>query len=285
MIRFKPFTINIRGRLTEISRPQVMAIINATPDSFYAGSRTTPDEAAQRVAKAIADGADVIDVGACSTRPGAEVPTAAEEIERLRPVMAAIREVAPDIPLSVDTYRADVARAAVSEMGADIINDVSGGLLDPDMIPTVADLRVPYILMHMRGTPATMQQFTDYPDGVTAGVIAELSPRIRMMRDAGIADIIIDPGLGFAKTPEQNFTLLRDTPALIEAFGLPVLIGLSRKSMLTRTLGITSDEALEATVAADTIAMMLGAAVLRVHDPLACRQSVELFTRTFPLLP
>lgn len=282
MIRFKPFTINIRGRLTEISRPQVMAIINATPDSFYAGSRTTPDDAAQRAAKAVADGADMIDVGACSTRPGAEVPTAAEEIERLRPVMAAIREAVPEIPVSVDTYRADVARAAVNEMGADIINDVSGGLLDPDMIQAVADLRVPYILMHMRGTPATMQQFTDYPGGVTAGVISELSPRIRAMRDAGIADIIIDPGLGFAKTPEQNFTLLHDTPALIEAFGLPVLIGLSRKSMLTRTLDITPAEALEATVAADTIAMTLGAAILRVHDPLPCRQSVELFTRTFP---
>ena len=279
MIRFKSFTINIRGRLTEISRPQVMAIINATPDSFYAGSRTTPDEAARRVAKAIADGADMIDVGACSTRPGAEVPTAAEEIERLRPVMAAIREAAPEIPVSVDTYRADVARAAVSEMGADIINDVSGGLLDPDMIHAVANLRVPYILMHMRGTPATMQTMTDYGD-VVADVISELSFKIAELQELGVADIIVDPGFGFAKTLDQNYRLLAHL-ADFAILGRPVLAGMSRKSMLTRLLGIDAADALTPTAIAGTLALERGAAILRVHDPREAAQSVTIIEKLF----
>ncbi len=278
---FTPFSLNIRERILTFDRPLVMAIVNATPDSFYAPSRAEGDDAGERAAKAVAAGADIIDVGACSTRPGSESVTAAEEIERLRPALKAIRERLPEAIISVDTYRADVARAAVEEMGADIINDIGGGLLDERMFATVGQLRVPYVLCHMRGTPATMQQLTDYPDGVTAGVIRELAPRIRELHELGAADIIIDPGLGFAKTAEQNFTLLRDIPALTAAFALPVLIGLSRKSMLTKTLAITAGEALCATVAADAIALTRGAAILRVHDPLPCRQSIQLFNATF----
>lgn len=282
MIKFKPFSLNIRGKLLEIKRPQVMAIINATPDSFYAASRSSePGCVATRAAEAISAGADMIDLGAYSSRPGATDIPSSEEIDRLRRAMAEIRAVAPDMPVSVDTFRADVARAAVEEMGADMINDIGGGTLDEDMFATVARLRVPYILMHMRGTPATMTTLTDYPEGVTAGVIRELSGKVRRLHELGVSDIIVDPGLGFAKTPEQNFRLLRDTPLIAEAFGLPVLIGLSRKSMLTRTLGITADEALEATVAADTVAAMLGAAIIRVHDPLPCRQSIEILNHTF----
>lgn len=280
MTSFSPFSLCIRRKIVAFERPQVMAIINVTPDSFYAPSRTAAGDVGNRAAEAIAAGADILDIGACSTRPGSAAVSAMEEIERLRPALKAIRRQLPDAIVSVDTYRADVARAAVEEMGADIINDIGGGLLDDRMFSVVAQLRVPYILTHTRGTPETMQQFTDYPDGVTAGVISELAPRVRQLREMGVADIIVDPGLGFAKTPEQNFTLLRDIPALRAAFRLPVLIGLSRKSMLTRTLNITPDEALEATVAANTIALTLGAEILRVHDPLPCRQSVELYNAT-----
>lgn len=260
-----------------------MAIINATPDSFHAPSRhTLCGNVAKSVECFIAAGADIIDLGACSSRPGAEFVSEKEEISRLRTAMREIRAVSHDIPVSVDTFRASVARIAIEELGADIINDISGGDLDPYMFETVASLRVPYILMHMRGTPLTMQSLTDYPQGsVTAGVISELSGKVRTLHLLGVSDIIIDPGFGFAKTAEQNFTLLRELPLIKKAFGLPVLVGLSRKSMLTRTLEISPDESLVATVSANTIALMQGADILRVHDPLACRQSVELFTYTF----
>ncbi len=279
-----PFSLNIRGTLLEISRPQVMAILNATPDSFHAPSRHTQSGSVGRsVERFLAEGADIIDLGAYSSRPGADEVTEEEEMRRLRVAMKELRAVSEDVPVSIDTFRASVARMAVEELGADIINDISGGDLDPEMFDTVAALRVPYILMHMRGTPQTMQTLTDYADGsVIAGVISELSGKIRKLHLMGVSDIIIDPGFGFAKTAEQNFTLLRELPLLKEAFGLPMLVGVSRKSMLTRTLSIPADEALEATVAADTIALMQGADILRVHDPLACRQSVEIFTHTFP---
>ncbi len=278
-----PFSLNIRGTLLEISRPQVMAILNATPDSFHAPSRHTRSGSVGRsVERFLTEGADIIDLGAYSSRPGADEVTEEEEMRRLRVAMKELRAVSEDVPVSIDTFRASVARMAVEELGADIINDISGGDLDPEMFDTVAALRVPYILMHMRGTPQTMQTLTDYADGsVIAGVISELSGKIRKLHLMGVSDIIIDPGFGFAKTAEQNFTLLRELPLLKEAFGLPLLVGVSRKSMLTRTLSIPADEALEATVAADTIALMQGADILRVHDPLSCRQSVEIFTHTF----
>lgn len=278
----KPFTLNIRGNLLRVERPMIMGIINVTPDSFWEGSRAADaDSIAGRAAAMIADGADIIDLGACSTRPGAETCDAATEEARIAVGVEAVRSVSADIPLSVDTFRASVARSAV-EHGADIVNDISGGDLDPEMMPTVASLHVPYIIMHMRGTPATMQSMCDYPEGVVTEVVADLSRKIERFRLAGVADIIADPGLGFAKTVGQNYELLRSTAEIGELLGTPVLIGLSRKSMLTRPLGITAAEALEATTAANTLALVNGAAILRVHDVKAAVEAREIVNLTYP---
>lgn len=278
----KPFTLNIRGNLLRVERPMIMGIINVTPDSFWEGSRAADaDSIAGRAAAMIADGADIIDLGACSTRPGAETCDAATEEARIAVGIEAVRSVSTDIPLSVDTFRASVARSAV-ERGADIVNDISGGDLDLEMMPTVASLHVPYIMMHMRGTPATMQSMCDYPEGVVAEVVADLSRKIERFRLAGVADIIADPGLGFAKTVGQNYELLRATAEIEELLGTPVLIGLSRKSMLTRPLGITAAEALEATTAANTLALVNGAAILRVHDVKAAVEAREIVSLTYP---
>lgn len=278
----KPFTLNIRGNLLRVERPMIMGIINVTPDSFWEGSRAADaDSIAGRAAAMIADGADIIDLGACSTRPGAETCDAATEETRIAVGVEAVRSVSADIPLSVDTFRASVARSAV-ERGADIVNDISGGDLDPEMMPTVASLHVPYIMMHMRGTPATMQSMCDYSEGVVSEVVADLSRKIERFRLAGVADIIADPGLGFAKTVGQNYELLRSTAEIGELLGTPVLIGLSRKSMLTRPLGITAAEALEATTAANTLALVNGAAILRVHDVKAAVEAREIVSLTYP---
>jgi len=243
-----------------------MGIINVTPDSFYDASRTaTESEIIERTSRHLSEGCDIIDIGAYSSRPGASDVSPEEELHRLQLGLKAIRRVAPDIPVSVDTFRAKVAETAIKELGADIINDIGGGTLDVSMFETVASLNVPYILMHMRGTPATMQSHTDYSD-VTVEVIADLSHKLALLEELGVNDVIVDPGLGFGKTTEQNYQLLRDIPAFISALGRPVLIGLSRKSMLTRPLYITPDKALCATTAANTIALLSGASVLRVHD-------------------
>lgn len=278
----KPFTLNIRGNLLRVERPMIMGIINVTPDSFWEGSRAADaDSIAGRAAAMIADGADIIDLGACSTRPGAETCDAATEEARIAVGVEAVRSVSADIPLSVDTFRASVARSAV-EHGADIVNDISGGNFDPEMMPTVASLHVPYIMMHMRGTPATMQSMCNYPEGVVAEVVADLSRKIERFRLARVADIIADPGLGFAKTVSQDYELLRATAEIEELLGTPVLIGLSRKSMLTRPLGITAAEALEATTAANTLALVNGAAILRVHDVKAAVEAREIVSLTYP---
>lgn len=274
---FSPFTLNLRGRLLEVNRPQVMGIVNATPDSFYSGSRTmVADDIRRRVEQMIVDGVDMIDVGAYSSRSGADVVSPDEEMRRLDVALGVIGELKGDIPVSVDTFRAGVARRCVLELGADIINDISGGTLDPDMFAAVADLHAPYILMHMRGNPSTMQSLCDYDEGVTYGVIKELSGKVAALEEAGVADIIIDPGFGFSKTLEQNYQLAAGLPFIIEAFRKPVLVGISRKSMLTRLLGISPAEALEATVALDMALMSLGAAIVRVHDVKAARQSVTI---------
>ena len=277
---FTPFTLNLRGKLVEFSRQQVMGIINVTPDSFYSGSRTqSHDNIALKAKKMLDEGADWLDLGAYSTRPGADDVTPAEEIERLRTGMRAIRSVAPDAIVSIDTFRADVARQAVEELGADMINDISGGLLDDDMPSTIAKLKVPYVLMHTRGTPATMQQLTDYRD-VTGDVLAELARRIDIFGMAGVNDIIVDPGFGFAKTVEQNYRLLRD----LEAFHVlerPLLVGVSRKSMIYRTFGTTPDEALNGTTVINTIALMAGASVLRVHDAKEAAEAVKIVELTY----
>lgn len=273
---FKPFSLNIHGRLIEYDRPAVMGIINVTPDSFYAGSRTKADEIGRRVRSMIDDGADMIDIGAYSSRSGAAEVSEAEEIDRLSEGMAALREAAPDVVVSVDTFRASVAKAAIEQMGADIVNDISGGDLDGRMFETVASLRVPYILMHMRGTPADMQTLTEYPDGVTAEVLRDLSVKLRTLRLAGVSDVIVDPGFGFAKTLEQNYRLMADLPMFAEMLDAPVLVGVSRKSMVTRALGVTAKDALNGTTVLNTIALLGGAQILRVHDVKACAEAVRI---------
>ena len=271
------FSLNIHGRLVRYDSPAVMGIINATPDSFHAASRVRTEEAAAAVAaRMAAEGADIIDVGACSTRPGSVAPDAAEEWARLEPALRAVRREAPGLPVSVDTYRVDVARRAVESGLADIVNDISGGALDPDMFATVAALRGPYWLMHTRGTPADMQQHCNYTD-VTAEVIAELADRLDRLTQAGVADVIVDPGFGFAKTLEQNYRLMRELPALCSALRRPVLVGVSRKSMLTRLLDIPAADALPATTALNMLALERGAAVLRVHDVAEAVQAVKIY--------
>lgn len=272
-----PFTLNIRDRLVTYRTPVVMGILNVTPDSFYAGSRAFDSEAiSNRAALMLDEGADMIDIGACSTRPGSNPVSPDEEKRRLELGVKAVRALAPDIPISVDTYRADVADYAIATLGADIVNDIGGGTLDDDMIATVGRLRCPYIMMHTRGTPDVMQQHTDYGDDVTATVITELSRMLRACRMAGVSDVIVDPGFGFAKTVQQNYSMLRRL-ADFDILGCPVLVGVSRKSMITKVAGVTADRALPGTVAINAMALERGAAILRVHDVAAARQTVAVY--------
>lgn len=277
---FKPFSINIAGTLHEFHRPAVMGIVNVTPDSFYARSRTMAESTIRdKVAEMLSDGVDIIDIGGYSSRPGAEDVTSQEELHRLTTGMRIIREIAPYIPVSVDTFRAEVAKAAILELGANIINDISGGTADPRMDSTIAGLNVPFIMMHMRGTPTTMQQLTDYDD-VSAEVLEFFSRRIERLRLLGVNDIILDPGFGFAKTVDQNYELMARISLISNELNLPLLVGISRKSMIYRPLGITPEESLEGTVALNTIALMSGASIIRVHDVKAARQTVEIVELT-----
>lgn len=285
----KKFSLNFHGAIKEYSRPLVMGILNVTPDSFFGGSRTLAvadtidggeadvDAVETMASKLIAEGADMIDVGGCSTRPGSDSVSLEEELRRVKLGVETVRRLSPDIPISVDTFRAEVAQRAIEEWGADIINDIASGLMDKEMISTVAKLGVPYIMMHMRGTPDTMSSQTDYPNGVVAGVASELKERINEALMAGIGDIIIDPGFGFAKTVEQNYQLmsgLKELEMLLD--NRPMLVGISRKSMIYKPLGITPHEALPATTALNAVALERGAAILRVHDVAACRQAVDI---------
>ncbi len=272
---FKPYSMNLRGRLVEIDRPWVMGIVNVTPDSFYSGSRATDElTLVGRVRQLIAEGADVLDIGACSTRPGSQSVDAQAEMDRLQWALNIIRREAPSVILSVDTYRADVARRCVEDWGVDIINDISGGTLDDTMFKTVAQLHVPYVLMHMRGTPDTMSSLTDY-DNVTADVLEWMARRIDDMRQMGVADIIADPGFGFAKTVEQNYELLARLEAF-HALNAPLLVGVSRKRMIYTPLDCTADEALNGTTIVNTLALERGAHILRVHDVRAAVEAVKL---------
>lgn len=277
---FTGFSLNLKGRLYCYDRPQIMGILNVTPDSFYASSRTPePAQIAHRIEQLIDEGADMIDIGAYSSRPGADDVTEAEEIARLERGMRILRSINNSIPVSVDTFRASVARAAIESMGVDIVNDISGGNLDAEMFATVAALRVPYILMHMRGTPSTMQSMTEYND-VTSDVISALSQKLATLEDMGVNDVIVDPGFGFSKTVGQNYELLRNLLQFNKVLSRPVLVGVSRKSMFTRPLGITPAEALEATTAANTIALLNGASILRVHDVAAARHALAIVNLT-----
>ncbi len=270
--------IKINNRLTDFSEPRVMGIVNVTPDSFYPGSRYQKEKSIVHVVeKMIQDGVFILDLGAYSTRPGAEPVGAAEEIERLSSALEIIVKRFPDLSVSVDTFRAQVARHVVREFGVGMINDVSGGTLDAEMFETIADLQVAYVLMHMRGTPQNMQTHTEY-ENITSEVLGFLQKRIAQLHLLGVNDVIADPGFGFAKTAEQNFRLLREMHYLKE-LNVPLLVGMSRKSMIYKTLGIEATEALNGTTALNMLALLNGAAILRVHDVKEAVETVKLFSQ------
>ena len=257
--------INVNGSLLDLSQPRVMGILNVTPDSFYAGSRTqTEAEIVRRVKQIVSEGAAIIDIGAYSSRPNADNVSAREEMERLRMGLKILFEIQPDAVVSVDTFRADVARMCVEEYGVAIINDIAAGEMDADMFHTVAALNVPYIMMHMQGTPQSMQQHPHY-DNLLEEVLLYFARKVQQLRDLGVKDIILDPGFGFGKTIEHNYELLSHLEDF-RIFELPLLVGVSRKSMIYRLLDITPQEALNGTTVLDTICLLKGADILRVHD-------------------
>lgn len=272
------YSLNCGGKFLQLDTPKVMGILNATPDSFFAGSRKqTEAEIQWRVQQILEEGADIIDVGAYSTRPGAAEVTLEEEWRRLDFTLQIVRREAPSALISIDTFRAEIAKRCVEELGASIVNDISGGDADAQMFETVAALRVPYVLMHCQGTPQTMQLSPQYKN-VTAEVMTDLSRKVRRLRDLGMRDIVLDPGFGFGKTLEHNYELLRHLDDF-RVFHLPVLVGVSRKSMITRALGITADEALNGTTALHAFSLMKGASFLRVHDVKAAVEVVKLYER------
>ncbi len=270
------FTLNCKGRLLVIDKPLVMGIINATPDSFYGGSRFHGiDEILAQAEKMLADGADIIDIGGQSTRPGSELISAEEEIKRVVPAIKIILEKFPKAYISIDSFYSKVAAAAVNT-GACIINDISAGSMDDKMIETVSTLKVPYILMHMNGTPQTMQQNASY-ENVTREVLDFFIAKANELKNAGIGDVIIDPGFGFGKTIDHNFELLKNL-SVFKIPDRPLMVGVSRKSTIYKTLGINADEALNGTTVLNTIALMNGASILRVHDVKEAREAVTLFS-------
>jgi dihydropteroate synthase len=275
-------TLNIRGKLLKIDKPLIMAIVNVTPDSFYSGSRYQQgDELKKRFEQAITDGASIIDIGAISTRPGAAQVSESEEQKRLEPALDIAKKYFPEAILSVDTYRSAVATWAVYEYNVGIINDISAGRFDPEMFQTIARLQVPYIIMHMQGTPENMQEKPIYTD-VVKEVTGFLSERVHSLRQLGVNDIIVDPGFGFGKTIDHNYQLLHHFD-VFSFLGLPVLAGLSRKSMIWKTLQITPESALNGTTALHAIALSKGASILRVHDVKEAKQTVELVSQCMDL--
>lgn len=277
-------TLNLSGRLVSLEKPLVMGIVNVTPDSFFAGSRIDGSKALRaRLDTLVREGAALADLGAYSSRPGAEEVSPEEERRRLRPALQILRDEYPDLPVSVDTFRSDVARMAVEEYGASMINDISGGGLDPAMYRTMAELQVPYILMHMKGDPQTMQQQASYSD-VTLEVIDYFAQRVGQLLELGVHDIILDPGFGFSKTTAQNYELLAQLGSLVEAFTQPLLVGVSRKSMIYRPLGISPEEALNGTTFLHALALERGAKILRVHDVRPAVEAVQLYEELRPFL-
>ena len=274
----KPRYINAGGRLIDLEIPRVMGILNITPDSFYPGSRFNTDtEILNAAAKMLEDGADILDVGGYSSRPGAKDISAEEERDRVLRVIKLVNREYPDAIISVDTFRAEIAREAVLGCGAMIINDISGGDADNNMFKVVEELNVPYVMMHMKGDPRTMQINPVYDD-IVADILKWFGERIFKLKSAGVKDIIIDPGFGFGKTIKHNFELLRRLDDFSIA-GLPVLVGISRKSMIWKTLNIQSEGALNGTTALNTIALFNGADILRVHDVKEAVEAVKLVSR------
>lgn len=274
------YNINVGGRLLDFRKPRVMGILNVTPDSFFADSRKQSErDIRDRAEQIVREGATIIDVGAYSSRPGADDVSAKEEMERLRLGLSAVCNACPDAIVSVDTFRSDVARMCVEEYGVGIINDISGGEMDKDMFATVAKLGVAYVLMHMQGTPQSMQDSPQYGN-VALEVARYLAERVQRLRDLGQKDIILDPGFGFGKTQKHNYELLKSLDYIKDMTQLPLLVGVSRKSMVYRPLGISPEEAFNGTTVLNTMALMKGADVLRVHDVKACAEAVELFMLT-----
>ena len=274
----KKTTISCGGKLLDLSNPVVMGIINVTPDSFYVGNRfSSTGRVVRRVAKMLDDGARIVDVGAYSSRPGAKDISAQEELKRLTPALAAIRKKFPDAILSVDTFRAEVARRAVADFGVAMINDISGGELDPAMFETVAELNVPYILMHMKGNPLTMQNNPTY-DNLEHELILYFSEKLKALKGLGVKDVILDPGFGFAKSLDHNFELLARLNDF-RVFDLPILVGFSRKSMIYKLLNIRPEDALNGTTVLNTIALLKGASILRVHDVREAVETVRLLEK------
>ena len=269
--------INCNGKLIDLSTPKVMGILNVTPNSFYDGGKHKEiNSIIHQVDKMLSEGADFIDIGAYSSKPSAEFVSEEEEIKRLVHIIKELVETFPTIILSVDTFRANVARASV-ENGVAIVNDISAGLLDDKMLETVANLKVPYIMMHMRGNPQTMQSLTDYND-IVKEMIFYFSERIKKARSFGISDIIIDPGFGFAKTLEQNYEVLHKME-LFSMLELPLLAGISRKSMIYKVLESSPQEALNGTSVLNAIALQKGAKILRVHDVKEAVECIKLVSK------
>ena len=270
-----PLFINVNGKLMDLSQPQVMGILNVTPDSFYAGSRGVAErDIIDRLRQMTDEGASIIDIGAYSSRPDADDVSTEEEMARLRHALNLVRQHQPDAVVSVDTFRADVARMCVEEYGVAMVNDISAGEMDDEMFPTIARLGVPYIAMHMKGTPQTMQINPQY-EHFLKEIFYFFSEKVQKLRDLGVKDIIIDPGFGFGKTMEHNYQLMNHLEEF-KLFGLPLLVGISRKSMIYKLLGTTPEEALNGTTVLNTIALQKGAHILRVHDVKAAIEAVKI---------
>lgn len=268
-------TLNLNGRIMDLSTPRVMGILNVTPDSFYSLSRKQNDqEIISRIEEIVREGGDIIDIGAYSSRPDASHISPEEEMERLRKGLALIREVAPHMPVSVDTFRAEIARICVEEYGAALINDISAGEMDADMFDTMSRLKVPYIMMHMQGTPQNMQQAPHY-DHLIQEVLEYFSKKKARLQAAGLKDIIIDPGFGFGKTVQHNYELLHHMDDL-HILECPILVGVSRKSMIYKVLNTDPQQALNGTSVLHTIALLKGAHILRVHDVKECTEVIKL---------
>lgn len=270
---FSPFSLQVGGQLIHAEKPMIMGILNLTPDSFYTLSRTDDEAVLERAAQLISEGADILDLGGQSTRPGAERISADEEWARIGEALAAIRKAFPSTLISIDTFYSSVAEKAVQQ-GADLINDVSAGSIDPNMFATAGRLGVPYVLMHMQGDPQSMQKSPVY-ENVVQDILLFFSKKINELRNAGVKDILLDPGFGFGKTLEHNFTILRELDQF-HLLGCPLLIGMSRKKMIQNVTNKDAENALNGTVAANTIALLNGASILRVHDVAAAKDAISI---------
>ncbi|GMQ24489.1 dihydropteroate synthase [Algoriphagus sp. oki45] len=275
------YTLQIKGRLLSLKKPIVMGILNLTPDSFFEGSRVkiSKEQVLTKASQMVNEGADILDLGGYSTRPGAVDISVSEEIDRVVPPIEWIKEAYPEMLISLDTFRSQVAKKGI-EAGADLINDVSAGNIDPEILPVVAESGLPYIAMHMRGTPQTMKGLSDYSDLIPE-ILYYFAEKVDLFKKLGIKDVILDPGFGFAKTAEQGFHLLKNW-TLFRSLGLPVLAGISRKSMIYKTLDVTASEALNGTTALHMVALQQGVNILRVHDVKEAKETIKLYEKLYP---